>query len=129
MVQTPAPTQVAPQGTADQGGADFNNPSVRILMAAAKIIYTDPKPFLNIIRQAPNPQDGIVRCVDIILRKIAQSAKGVPPEQVQKLMPMIGQKLGPIVGNLLAEIAIAAGLMRGAAPQGAEAQPLSGAPQ
>lgn len=129
-MQTPVPAQgPAPQGLvqAAQGqspaGSGMNSPAARILMAAAKLIYTDPKPFLDIIRSAPNPQEGILRCVDIILKHIAQSIKGVPPQTIQQLLPIAGQKLGPMIGRLLAEIAMAAGLIpggKGAPPAGAQ---------
>ena len=93
----------------------------RIMLAAMKIIYTNPKPFLDMIAQAGDPAKGIIAATSIILGKIRDSVKGLPPQVIEQMAPKVVQRLGPMIGKLLLELANVAGIIKGGAP--AQAKP------
>lgn len=87
----------------------------RIILAAMKVIYSEPKGLLDVIAKAPDQKQGIALASKIVFDKVEQSAKGVPPETLRAIKPGVIQKLGPIVGALLAELAVNAGVIDKAA--------------
>lgn len=123
-----APQPQAPAAKAPSPGAELANlandpsPRAKILLAAMKIIYSNPKGFVDMIAQAENPMQGITMAAKIIFEKIAKSVNGVPPETLQKLYPIAVKKLSPAIVYLLIELAVAAGVkgLEGAAPGAAK---------
>lgn len=108
--------------------ANDKSPRARILLSAMRIIYSNPKGFVDIIRNAPNPMQGLAMAAKIVYEKIAKSVKGVPPETIQKLYPVVVQKLSPTIVYILVELAVAAGVKgldaaAAGAPGGAGAAP------
>lgn len=91
----------------------------RAMLAAMKIIYTNPKPFLDMIGAAPDPTKGILMATNVILQKIRQDVKGLPPQVIEQMAPRAVQLLGPMIGKLLLELANVAGILNGGASAGA----------
>jgi hypothetical protein len=122
MEQKPQPAGQPPQakGAISPGVRDV---VVKIILAAMKIIYTESKGLLDVIGRAPDPQQGIAMATKIVFDKIAQSAKGVPPETIQRIYPGVARKLGPIVSSLLVELAVEAGVVDEAALSGKQDTP------
>lgn len=93
----------------------------KVMLAAMKIIYTAPQPFLDMIRSAPDPTKGILMATNIILQKIRQSIKGIPPQVIDQMAPKAVKLLGPMIGKLLLELASVAGILNGGESAGAPA--------
>lgn len=128
----------AKQETVEQPGAEQKpqakgalSPQVRevvakLMLAAAKIVYSEAKGLLQMIAQAPDPMQGIAMASKVVFDKIAQdAAKSVPPETIQRLYPKLVPKLGPIVSAMLVELAVEAGVVDESAlqPKQVESQP------
>lgn len=111
--QRPAPQGGEQQAAPPRGALppEVREVMVKVILAAMKIIYSETKGLLDVIARAPDPQQGIAMASKIVLDKIEQSAKGVPPEVIQRIKPGMIQKIGPIVGSLLAELAVESGIM------------------
>lgn len=101
----------------------------KVMLAAMKIIYTAPQPFLDMISSAPDPAKGILMATNIILQKIRQSIKGIPPQVIDQMAPKAVKLLGPMIGKLLLELASVAGILNGVAPAGAPPTGAAAAPR
>lgn len=128
-MQTPQPQAAKPvsHGAELANLSKDNSPRAKVLLAAMKIIYSNPKGFVDMIASADDPMQGIAMAAKVIFEKIAKDVKGVPPETVQKLYPVAVQKLSPAVVYLLVELAVSAGVKgldgAGAPPAGSTPQP------
>jgi hypothetical protein len=79
----------------------------RLILAAMKVLYASPEAtqsVLAIVKQAGDPVQGIAHATDMIVKRIQSQAKGLPPGVIQRVaLP---------VASLIAEIAIASGLVK-----------------
>lgn len=101
MTMTPAPQQAPQQAQAPQGAEVFR----RLLLAAMKLIYSNPKATQQFVFMVKTGQaQGIVQATKIVVGQITKSAQGLDPSILQKLMVP--------VATLIAELAVKAGVIK-----------------
>lgn len=103
MAQNPAPNFAAL--------AKDNSPQSKIILAAMKIIYSNPDGFVKLIAQGGDPKHGIAIATKAVIDKIVQSIKGVPPQTIQQVLPAYVKAISPMIVYILMELAVAAGVM------------------
>lgn len=98
----PAAAPAAPAAPAQPGG-EQGKPFERIVLAAAKIIYSPgvSEQLLKMMQSAETPQRGVYLAMKLVFDKLQES--GMPPQ--------VTDRLAPVVGGLVIELGVTAGVL------------------